>query len=357
MSGDELEAAGNLAEGALVARAVEPARGSAGQVRNGHFAGNECRNCGETLTGNYCSGCGQKAHLHRTLGAFWHDLIHGALHFDGKMWRTLPMLVFKPGELTRRYIDGERARYVSPMALFLFALFLMFAVFSAIGLTTPVDIRTGDQVERGMEQVGSIIDNNVETLEERLADLPADDPERAEIEADIADLTHARDRIESEVVPSDASDGGDITLTGFKAIDSGLIEKWRSNPGLMLYKLQANSYKFGWLLIPLSIPFVWLLFAWKRRFNTYDHAIFVTYSLSFMSLLFILLTVLGKAGIASQTLVLAGLALPLAHIYRQMRATYRLRRRSAIWRTIMLTVMILIVLSLFVYLLLLLGAM
>ena len=40
--------------------------------------------------------------------------------------RTLPMLAWKPGELTRRYIDGQRARFVSPIALFLFCVFLMF---------------------------------------------------------------------------------------------------------------------------------------------------------------------------------------------------------------------------------------
>ena len=54
--------------------------------------------------------------------------LHGVLHFEGKIWRTLPLLAWKPGELTRRYIDGERARFVSPIALFLFSVFLMFAV-------------------------------------------------------------------------------------------------------------------------------------------------------------------------------------------------------------------------------------
>lgn len=50
----------------------------------------------------------------------WHDLLHGLLHFEGKIWRTLPLLAWWPGELTRRYIEGARARFVSPMALFLF---------------------------------------------------------------------------------------------------------------------------------------------------------------------------------------------------------------------------------------------
>ena len=71
------------------------------------------------------------------LRAFFHDLLHGVLHFEGKIWRTLPMLAWRPGELTRRYIDGERASFVSPIALFLFSVFLMFAVGSLSGGLSP----------------------------------------------------------------------------------------------------------------------------------------------------------------------------------------------------------------------------
>ncbi len=48
------------------------------------------------------------------------------------MWSTLPMLIRKPGELTRRYGAGKRAKFISPMALFLFSVFLL--VFIAIVL-------------------------------------------------------------------------------------------------------------------------------------------------------------------------------------------------------------------------------
>ena len=65
--------------------------------------------------------------------AFFHDFLHGVLHFDGKLWRTLPLLAWKPGALTRRYIDGQRASFISPMALFLFSVFLMFAVLNSVG--------------------------------------------------------------------------------------------------------------------------------------------------------------------------------------------------------------------------------
>lgn len=113
--------------GAVIGRAVEPAHGS-----GDHSAHGACANCGTTLTGPYCHSCGQMAHLHRTLGGIGHEILHGVFHFEGKIWRTLPLLAFKPGQLTRRYIHGERARFVSPMALFLFSVFLMFAIVSAI---------------------------------------------------------------------------------------------------------------------------------------------------------------------------------------------------------------------------------
>ena len=72
-------------------------------------------------------------------------------HFEGKVWRTLPMLVAHPGSLTRRYIDGERARFVSPLALFLFFVFLMFATISSLGSSemkfdaTAADARGADR--------------------------------------------------------------------------------------------------------------------------------------------------------------------------------------------------------------------
>ena len=52
-------------------------------------------------------------------------------------------------------------------------------------------------------------------------------------------------------------------------------------------KVQDAASKYSWLLIPMSVPFMWLLFPFRRRYNTYDHTVFVTYSLSFMMMLVI----------------------------------------------------------------------
>ena len=135
--------------------------------------------------------------------------------------------------------------------------------------------------------------------------------------------------------------------TGSSWLDQKVVSKWKKNPGLMLYKLQSNGYKFSWLLIPLSLPFLWLVFAWRRQFKAYDHAVFITYSLSFMSLLFIVMSILSTVpggGAWAALLFLFGVPL---HLYKQLRNAYGLSRFSAFWRWCVLLFCIQIVLMLF----------
>ncbi|QYU68274.1 DUF3667 domain-containing protein [Leptolyngbya sp. 15MV] len=175
--GDAIGAAG---EGALLARAVEPRHGES----RGHTQESACLNCGTALVGAHCHACGQRGHVHRTLGAFFHDLLHGVLHFEGKTWRTLPLLVWQPGRLTREYIDGRRASYVSPIALFLFVVFLSFAAFSALGGSEALSPRVN-----GLEQVQSAYDENARRLAQLRSERGgADAGRQAAIDAQIAEL-------------------------------------------------------------------------------------------------------------------------------------------------------------------------
>lgn len=353
------EAAGATVEGGLFARALSRRAGSVRDVEDGHFQESACLNCRTPLIGSHCHECGQAAHLHRTLGALGHDLMHGVIHLDGKIWRTLPLLAWKPGELTRRYIHGERARFVSPMALFLFSIFLMFAVFQAIGLTPPTQINTREGIRGAITEARIAEEKTLQRHRRELAELPARDSARAKLEERIAESTEElaslRDA-EKLQFGSISGTGTDMNITGVRWIDEGIIQKWRQNPGLMLYKLQANSYKFSWLLIPLSLPFLWLLFFWKRGVRMYDHAIFVTYSIAFMSLLFVALSLLGTFGAPEIVVVTGATAVPLIHLARHLKGTYGLSRRSTAWRLVVLTVMILVVVVLFLQLLLVLGA-
>jgi hypothetical protein len=79
-----------------------------------------CLNCGVTLQGAFCHVCGQKAaSVHLGLHDFVHDATHEFLHLDGKILHTVRLLATRPGELTREFLAGRRARYISPVRLYL----------------------------------------------------------------------------------------------------------------------------------------------------------------------------------------------------------------------------------------------
>jgi hypothetical protein len=332
----------------LLGRAVEQRHGEAHAEHGGL-----CLNCGTALVGPHCHRCGQVGHVHRTIGAIGHEILHGVVHFDGKLWHTLPLLFFRPGQLTRRYIHGERAYFVSPMAMFLFSVYTMFAVLQIMGITPPAEIGT-DQFRQGLVFA-------TKKTEDKLADVKAarataePGSERARrLDRQVTGLTDELQRLRTAPVSIGNTRFIGNTKTGWARLDKG-IEKASKNPGLALYKLQTNSYKFSWALIPLSIPFVWLLFAWKRQYKGYDHAVFVTYSLAFMSLLFILLTLAGALGLSGGNIALVALTAPPLHIFFQLKGAYRLRGWSALLRTIVLLWLITFVVLIFGLLLLTLG--
>lgn len=336
----DLESVGDAVTGGLIGRAVEA---GAGEAADGHTHEKNCLNCGTELTGPYCHACGQKAHVHRTLRAFFHDFLHGVLHFEGKIWRTLPMLALRPGELTRSYIDGQRARFVSPIALFLFSVFLLYAVATLTGgLSTGVS-----QPEMRAELAKEIADR-----EARTAELQKDrDAARAagrataRLDAEIQDL-------QSELSVMRGISTGNFmeprTTVRTDELPDWLrrpIQQIGRNPELTYYKLKTNAYKFSWALIPLSLPFLWLLFPFSRRHRFYDHTVFVTYSLSFMSMLAVVAMLLGLVGLGSLAALL--FFVPPFHMYRQLKGAYGLGRTSAIVRTLALVVFAIMAMSLF----------
>ncbi|WP_310534831.1 DUF3667 domain-containing protein [Novosphingobium sp.] len=340
MSG--IDAIGDVVDGALIARAVEPDHGEAAgkadaSLVDGHTHEAACLNCDTVLIGKHCHACGQAAHVHKTIGAFFHDLLHGVFHFEGKIWRTLPALAFRPGRMTREYIDGRRASYVSPIALFLFCVFLMFALVSNIGGSlgdgTNVDVN-GSSI-KGLEANKAAI----KRLEAQRALLVKEGKPTEAIEGEIQGRKSGIAVMEELNNPLEETiaGGGEKTPTGKPRVYSdipalnSILKHASENPKLALYKLQSNAYKFAWLLIPISVPLLWLLFPFSRRFGLYDHTVFVTYSLAFMMLLVSLLTAMSALWLGA--LAVGMTFIPPVHIYKHVRYTYALSRFGASWRT------------------------
>jgi hypothetical protein len=369
----DLEPVGAIATAGLVAKVVE---GDAGKTAHGAHADGRCANCGTQLTGSYCHQCGQTAHVHRSLLHILEELVHGILHFDTKSWRTLPLLVARPGLLTRRYIDGQRARYVSPLALFLFSVFLMYFVFSMIaGSGADSQAKKAAGLEEARKSLSKEVEDGRKLVAKREAKLAqaktADEREEAaeELVDARADLHGSEIALAGlNVVPDSSPKEGTLNRDNTARTDtnavlnkvgldqshptlSRIIRHAAENRELTLYKMKNSAYKFAFMLVPISLPFLWLMFFWRKGVMMYDHAIFTLYELSFWSLWYVLIALMAKSQLPEGLIVAASL-FPPVHVFMQLKETYALGWFATAWRTIAVLVAGCIVLALFALLVL-----
>jgi hypothetical protein len=89
----------------------------------------DCLNCGTRLKGQYCRNCGQRSRSR--LISLWElvsDAFGDLLELDSRLWKTLVPLMIRPGQLTRDYLEGRRARYMPPFRMYLVLSLLFFVV-------------------------------------------------------------------------------------------------------------------------------------------------------------------------------------------------------------------------------------
>lgn len=203
-----------------------------------------CRNCGGALTGRYCAACGQPAHLHATLADLLHEMVEGVAHFDGRLWRTLPLLVFRPGQLSRRWKAGERAKFVHPLHVFLFAIFLVF--------TLPYV--TGER---------------------------AADPAREAVQTELVERAETQAQVQTNLAEEFGARGAAIQAS-LEKLAAKLDEP--QERAYFQAKYTAMAYKLAWLMAPISTLILALLMALRRGYSLYDHGVVSLYGLGLFGL-------------------------------------------------------------------------
>lgn len=358
----DIEAAGGAATAGLIGGAVERPTGHAGEAHDA------CTDCGAPVDGNFCANCGQPTHVHRSLLHLIEEVLHGVMHFDGRIWRTLPLLILNPGRLTREWVQGRRTRYVSPLAMFLFTVFLMFFALSfgaGAGMvqSAPLDQRIA-AARTAIAEIGADL-TLAEADPEAATAVPALRETLAQAQGQLRALEQAQaagpraDGLAPGSWQSYVADAAHSDQLTIRIGDAKMQDKIRhklANPDYAVYKIQQTAYKFAFLLVPLSIPFIWLMFAWKRGFSLYDHGVFVLYSLTFMAMLTMVIMGLGRMNgwFFNLVVTILSLAVPV-HMFAQLKGAYGLSIFSATWRTLLLLMFCTLVISLFVTAIVVLG--
>jgi len=225
-----------------------------------------CQNDGTKLVGDYCHTCGQRAdEPRRAVIGLVQDFFVDTLAIDGKLARTLALLLTRPGVLARRYLDGQRVRYSPPFRLYLFAsVFFFLTAFSMAGL---------DRV-KGIDDTLS---------EETLQELEESDPEAA---AQLRRLKEgaSEDGEENGESRSFASESWEsVNYDGPAWLEPHLKRMFEAtqrvveDPRLFISESRQNLPR-TLLLAPLLYAFLLLLlYVYRRKFYVYDHFVVSLY--------------------------------------------------------------------------------
>jgi hypothetical protein len=126
-----------------------------------------CPSCGTQLQGEYCHACGERrfSKSDYSLSRFFEQSVDLLTHYDSKFYRSIALLVAKPGFLTEEYFKGRRVDYVKPLQLFVLINIVYFFAVSLLGWNT---FATHLDLHRGNAYYGSLATSMVESrIQER----------------------------------------------------------------------------------------------------------------------------------------------------------------------------------------------
>lgn len=256
-----------------------PARASDGTIEDAApaAASARCRNCGEPLTGCYCSRCGQRAtEVTASLRALGRDFADEYLNVDSKILKSILALLLRPGYLTREYLQGRRVRYVRPLRLYLVSSVLFFLVLS---FTQPLSDIFQDDPDQPM------------SVEEVIRMLSEDDAATAPPPEAASPAGAGEEPVLEMPVPPQV-----VRVGPWEVNAAGRMERIRRMSPAALLAAFADGFerylpRLMFVLLPLFALLLKLLYLRQRRFYA-EHFIFALHFHAFIFVIFGLLLLL-----------------------------------------------------------------
>lgn len=212
-----------------------------------------CANCRALMVGKFCHQCGQhdREMVRGAFSMMW-EAVAEMFELDSRVRKTLGPLLFKPGFLSLEWVKGRRARYVTPVRLYLFVSIVFLIVLAAVAQFDTDELRRGLQqssVEEGAETRSFTERNNI------VVNIPGLDEEtRAEF----------RRR----------------------------IDRVAENPELGISQAKTLAPQLMFVLLPLFALILKVLYLFARRYYV-EHLVLALHTHTFMFASFIVLFGLG----------------------------------------------------------------
>lgn len=265
----------------------------------------ECENCGDYVEKKFCPSCGQKNIETRQtfpvlIGHFAEDLTH----YDTAFWKSLKHLLFRPGRLTRIYLEGKRQQYVPPVKLYIFISFITFLIPAIL----PDFTNQNEADRKVLNKVDVTIKEAAKTSKIIFT----------------GQEVHSQKELDSlRALP----EGQKVSWIDYN--DAKIELKFKN--GLSWEKIGETIVnilpKVLFLYMPIFTFWIWL-FHGKRRWYFFDHGIFTLHYFSFLLLLFTIIYIFSwifkQTGLNGLTTipVLIYLFYPFFYFFRSHRRMY-----------------------------------
>lgn len=273
------------------------------------FRGTQCLNCGHTLkrTDIYCSQCSQ-LNSKKPLAAldFFDEFLRSILVYDSRMRSTLNDLLFKPGVITKNYVQGQRLKYANPFRFFLsvsIIYFLLRGFISISGFTSDenmveMNLQPADSIpvtENPAERLSGFLylTANGDSLKAKKLGVPAYFPETSLDSLSVFDDYKLRGSIFLNYIYAheNANRKTALSALGYKQSFKNkwlysrmvAVKKIIENPSAFIHYISSKIPFFLFFFTPIFAFAFWLLYP-RKKFTYMEHMIFIFHIFSFLFL-------------------------------------------------------------------------
>lgn len=295
--------------------------------------GTSCLNCQEEFkeSANFCPNCGQKNNISRLkLGDVLQEGLSVFFSYDSKLYRTIWELIIRPGELSTKFILGQRQRFLNPFRLY-FSISLIYFLLSAVvddyGSLDNHSLETEDDVvsyRQIMQDVAAADSTSVSfyegtegTYAERVRD--ADFVTRTLLFCDYQDSTKQMN-VDSALI--------DLELENTKWNVWHYKKSWKilqciKNPQRLSEQFISKTPIMLVLVMPIFTLFL-LLFYYKQDKSYMDHLIFIFNSQTAFFILLLITLIPEIFGLENTGRI--AVIIFLIYLYKGMRNFYKQSR-------------------------------
>ena len=283
-----------------------------------------CKNCEKEFHEEFefCPFCGQKTKEDLTLGVLFYNTISNYFSFDARFLRSFLPLMFRPGYLARKFVEGKRLRYLHPAQYYLFVSVIFFFLFSfqQREYTQKADkaLKKGFESEnilefdtisnRALDSVNlskitkPLKDNQIITGmdEEELYKLDSIIKNSAESKDDLKmDFDYDKKKVDS-LIAAGAPEEEQLKAMGMED-DAGFFKrrfytqllKFQKNSGGGILQAFFDSIPIALFVLLPIFAFILKLFFWRR--GSFSHHL--VFSFYFFSFLFVVLSIILTANL------------------------------------------------------------